>query len=184
MPAPRTWLSTSAASLPGCPSGPARWGRPSGSSSGADEGRVSRGCWERSCSSSLPAAPAFSGSGGKPAATPPRRSGNAAAFRRERDTARQEKARAERHLQMVRDRVDQLNRLGNDLLQQAGSYRTGQAVLQEALAFYQELLPEEGSDPRVRREAAAAFRPGRRDSSHTRSSGQGGREPGAGGRAC
>jgi eukaryotic-like serine/threonine-protein kinase len=82
---------------------------------------------------------------------------NAAAFRRERDTARQEKARAERHLRMVRDRVDQLKRIGNDLLQQPGSYRTGQAVLKEALAFYQELLPEEGSDPRVRREAARLF---------------------------
>ncbi len=82
---------------------------------------------------------------------------NAAAFRRERDTANQEKARAERHLQMVRDRMDRLNRLGTDLLQQAGSYRTGQAVLKEALACYQELLPEEVNDPRMRREAARLF---------------------------
>ena len=82
---------------------------------------------------------------------------NAAAFERERDTARQEKARAERHLQMVRDRVDQLKQLGNDLLQQAGSYRTGQAVLKEALAFYKKLLPEEGSDPLLRRQAALLF---------------------------
>ena len=82
---------------------------------------------------------------------------NAAAFRRERDTARQEKARAERHLRIVRDRVDRLNRLGSDLLLRPGLYRTGQAVLEEALAFYQELLPEEGNDPRVRREAAQLF---------------------------
>ena len=82
---------------------------------------------------------------------------NAAAFRRERDTARQEKARAERHLRIVRDRVDRLNRLGGDLLLRPGLYRTGQAVLEEALAFYQELLPEEGNDPRVRREAAQLF---------------------------
>ena len=82
---------------------------------------------------------------------------NAAAFRRERDTARQEKARAERHLQIVRDRVDRLNRLGSDLLRRPGLYRTGQAVLEEALAFYQELLPEEGNDPTVRREAAQLF---------------------------
>jgi tetratricopeptide (TPR) repeat protein len=82
---------------------------------------------------------------------------NAAAFRRERDMARQEKARAERHLRFVRDRVDGLNRLGGDLLLRPGLYRTGQAVLAEALAFYQELLPEEGNNPRVRREAVRLF---------------------------
>jgi tetratricopeptide (TPR) repeat protein len=83
---------------------------------------------------------------------------NAAALRRERDTARQEKARAERHLRIVHGRVDRLNRLGNELLRRPGLFRTGQAVLEEALAFYQELLPEEGNDPRVRREAARLFR--------------------------
>ena len=36
-------------------------------------------------------------------------------------------------------------------------YRTGQAVLEEALAFYQELLPNEGNDPRMRREAVQLF---------------------------
>jgi eukaryotic-like serine/threonine-protein kinase len=82
---------------------------------------------------------------------------NAAAFRRERDTARSEKARAERHLKIVRDRVDRLNRLGEELLQRPGQSRTGQAVLEQALAFYQEMLPEEGSDPEVRREAARLF---------------------------
>jgi serine/threonine protein kinase len=83
---------------------------------------------------------------------------NAVAFRRERDTARSEKARAERHLRIVRNRVDRLNRLGSDLLLRPGLYRTGQAVLEEALAFYQELLPNEGNDPKVRREAAQLFR--------------------------
>ena len=82
---------------------------------------------------------------------------NAAAFRRERDLARQEKARAEHHLRIVRDRVDRLNRLGGELLLRPGLYRTGQAVLEEALAFYQELLPEEGNDPSVRREAVKLF---------------------------
>jgi tetratricopeptide (TPR) repeat protein len=82
---------------------------------------------------------------------------NATAFRHERDTARQEKERAERHLQMVRKRVDGLNKLGRDLLRRRGLYRTGQAVLEEALAFYQQMLPEEGNDPRVRREAAQLF---------------------------
>jgi tetratricopeptide (TPR) repeat protein len=82
---------------------------------------------------------------------------NAVAFRGQRDTARQEKERAEHHLQMIRGRVDRLNRLGRDLLRRPGMYRTGQAVLEEALAFYQEMLPEEGNDPRVRREAAQLF---------------------------
>ena len=82
---------------------------------------------------------------------------NAVAFRRERDTARSEKSRAESHLRIVRDRVDRLKRMGSDLLRRPGLYRTGQAVLEEALAFYQELLPNEGSDPTVRREAADLF---------------------------
>jgi tetratricopeptide (TPR) repeat protein len=82
---------------------------------------------------------------------------NAAAFQRERDTARQEKERAERRLQLVCDRVDRLNRLGSDLLRRPGQFRTGQAVLEEALAFYQEMLPEESNDPKVRREAEKLF---------------------------
>jgi tetratricopeptide (TPR) repeat protein len=82
----------------------------------------------------------------------------AAAFQHERDTARQEKTRAEHHLKMIHERVDGLARLGRDLLGRRGQYRTGQAVLEEALAFYRELLPEEGNDPKVRREAAHLFR--------------------------
>jgi len=83
--------------------------------------------------------------------------GNAAAFRRERDTARQEKARAERHLRIVQERVVRLKQLGDALLRRRGLFRTGQAVLEEALGFYQELLPEEGNDPSVRRDAARLF---------------------------
>jgi serine/threonine protein kinase len=76
---------------------------------------------------------------------------------RERDIARLEKERAERHLRMVRDRVKVLDRLGHELLQTPGKYGAGQAVLKQALAFYQELLPEEGNDPEVRREAASLY---------------------------
>jgi tetratricopeptide (TPR) repeat protein/tRNA A-37 threonylcarbamoyl transferase component Bud32 len=83
---------------------------------------------------------------------------NATAYRREWEIARQANDRAVHHLEMIRDRVDQLNRLGRDLLQQRGMYRTGQAILQEALSFYQEMLPEEGDDPEVRRQAARLFR--------------------------
>jgi serine/threonine-protein kinase len=87
-----------------------------------------------------------------------RASTSAADYQRERDTARQEKDRAERHLQIVREQVDRLNQLGRDLLRQPGRYGTGQAVLEEALGFYQALLPEEGNDPTVRREAAKLYR--------------------------
>jgi serine/threonine protein kinase/Tfp pilus assembly protein PilF len=76
---------------------------------------------------------------------------------RERDAARHAKERAERQLQIVQDRVDRLDRLGHDLLRKPGLYRTGKAVLEEALAFYKELLPNEGNDPNVRREAAKRF---------------------------
>jgi tetratricopeptide (TPR) repeat protein len=82
---------------------------------------------------------------------------NAAAYQRERDTARQANKRAERHLQIVQDRVKELDRLGLELMQTSGKYRTGQGVLKEALAFYQDLLPEEGNDPEVRRQAAKLY---------------------------
>jgi tetratricopeptide (TPR) repeat protein len=82
---------------------------------------------------------------------------NAEAFQRERDTARQETARAERRLQMLRDQLDGLKQRGRDLLRRPGQYRTGQALLEEAVVFYQKLLPEQGNDPKLRREAADAY---------------------------
>jgi tetratricopeptide (TPR) repeat protein len=78
--------------------------------------------------------------------------------RQERDIARLEKERAERHLQLIYHRVDKLKKLGTDLLRQPGKYGTGQDVLHQALAFYRDLLPEEGDSPVVRREAARLFR--------------------------
>jgi serine/threonine protein kinase/tetratricopeptide (TPR) repeat protein len=83
---------------------------------------------------------------------------NAAAYLRERDTARQEKERAERHLRIVHDRVKELEHLGRDLLQQPGKYKAGQAMLEQALGFYKDLLPEEGHDPKVRHKAAKLYR--------------------------
>ena len=47
--------------------------------------------------------------------------------------------------------------VGERLFAEPRLYRTGQAVLEEALGFYQELLPEEGNDPSMRREAAQLF---------------------------
>jgi serine/threonine protein kinase/tetratricopeptide (TPR) repeat protein len=77
--------------------------------------------------------------------------------RRERDIANQEKDRAERRLQMVHRQVDELNRLGRDLLERPGQYRTGKDVLEEALAFYKKMLPEDLNDPSIRLEAADLF---------------------------
>jgi tetratricopeptide (TPR) repeat protein/tRNA A-37 threonylcarbamoyl transferase component Bud32 len=82
---------------------------------------------------------------------------NAAAFQRERDTAQRQQERAEHHLRILRTRLDRLNQLGRDLLERPGEYNTGKAVLEEALAFYEELLPEESSDPQLRREAAQMY---------------------------
>jgi serine/threonine protein kinase len=76
---------------------------------------------------------------------------NAADYRRERDAA-------EHRLQMVRDQVHRLNQLGSDLLLRPGLFRTGQAVLEEARAFYKAMLPEDSNDPRMRREAAMLYR--------------------------
>jgi tetratricopeptide (TPR) repeat protein len=82
---------------------------------------------------------------------------NATAFQAQRDTARRQKDRAEHHLRTVRERVEKLSRLGRDQLECPGQYQTGKAVLEEALAFYQALLPEEGADPGVRWEAAQLY---------------------------
>jgi tetratricopeptide (TPR) repeat protein len=82
---------------------------------------------------------------------------NAADYLRERDTALQQKLRAEHHLQLVRDRVVRLDRWGFHLVRRPGQFRTGQLVLQEALTLYRGLLPEEGNDPTVRHAAANLF---------------------------
>jgi serine/threonine protein kinase/Tfp pilus assembly protein PilF len=87
-----------------------------------------------------------------------RASRNAANFRRERDTAHQEKERAEHHLKMVVERVDKLRRLGVDLLRTPRQYRAGQKILEQALGFYQDMLPEDLNDPKVRKEAAELYR--------------------------
>jgi serine/threonine protein kinase/tetratricopeptide (TPR) repeat protein len=78
-------------------------------------------------------------------------------WRQQRDTALHERDRAERQLKIVQDRVDQLDRLGNELMRKPGLHRAGQDVLKQALGFYEDLLPEEGNDPTVREEAAKLF---------------------------
>jgi serine/threonine-protein kinase len=87
-----------------------------------------------------------------------RASHNAARAKREQDTARQEKERADRRLEMVRDQVGRLNQLGGRLFRQPGQHRAGQAVLEQALDFCQKMLPEDANDPRVRQESARLFK--------------------------
>jgi tetratricopeptide (TPR) repeat protein len=82
---------------------------------------------------------------------------NAADYLRERDLALQAKARADHHLSVIRTHTNKLKRLGRDLLQRPGQSGTGQAVLEEALAIYKELLPAEGGDLKVRLAAALLF---------------------------
>jgi tetratricopeptide (TPR) repeat protein len=82
---------------------------------------------------------------------------NAAAFQRERDTALREQERALYHLRLARKRVDRLREVGRDLWLRPRLHHIGKDVLEDALTFYQEVLPAEGSDPMLRREAAFLY---------------------------
>jgi serine/threonine-protein kinase len=82
---------------------------------------------------------------------------HAADFKRERDIALHEQERAEHHLRGVREGADRLTKLGNELRQRPGLADTGTAVLEEALTFYEQLLPEQGTALAVRLEAAQLY---------------------------
>ncbi len=82
---------------------------------------------------------------------------NAEDYKRERDSARLEHERAERHLRRVREKMDWLTELGRNLWQKPQTYKTGKALLEQVLAFYQDILPEEGTDPQVRLETARLY---------------------------
>jgi tetratricopeptide (TPR) repeat protein/tRNA A-37 threonylcarbamoyl transferase component Bud32 len=82
---------------------------------------------------------------------------SAARLKREQDTANQEKERADRNLRRLREKVDRLTRLGRELSGQPEQHKTALALLGEALAFYQEILAEEGKDPRLRHQAARMY---------------------------
>jgi tetratricopeptide (TPR) repeat protein len=81
----------------------------------------------------------------------------AADYKQERDTARVQRERADRNLVRVREQMDQLSQLGHDLAQAPGTYETGKAVLEKVLTCYDKLLPEEGGDPQLRREAVQVY---------------------------
>jgi serine/threonine-protein kinase len=82
---------------------------------------------------------------------------SAARFKREQDTANQEKERADRNLDRLRKKVDGLTELGRELSAQPKLHKTAVTLLGEVLTFYKELLAEEGTDPRLRHQAARMY---------------------------
>jgi tetratricopeptide (TPR) repeat protein len=67
--------------------------------------------------------------------------------------------RAEGNFQLAREAVDQmLTRVAEELKDRPHMERTRQALLEDALAFYQAFLEERSSDPAVRYETARAYR--------------------------
>jgi tetratricopeptide (TPR) repeat protein len=82
---------------------------------------------------------------------------NADDFKREWEIAQEQRQRAEGHLRSVKERTDSLTQLGRDLCQRPGLSAAGRAVLQEALTFYEQLLPEERSNPKVCLQAARLY---------------------------
>jgi serine/threonine protein kinase/Tfp pilus assembly protein PilF len=75
---------------------------------------------------------------------------NARAFKRERDKAFEQRGRAERHLASARKSIDELSTLGAQLRLQPQLHKTGEALLEKVLAFYQDVLQDESADPEVR----------------------------------
>jgi serine/threonine-protein kinase len=82
---------------------------------------------------------------------------NAADFRRERDAAVREHARAALHLREARKRVDRLTQVGRELLQRPRLAKLGKEVMEDALSYYEAILLQEGSDPQLRLEAARLY---------------------------
>jgi tetratricopeptide (TPR) repeat protein/tRNA A-37 threonylcarbamoyl transferase component Bud32 len=82
---------------------------------------------------------------------------NSARFEREQQFARMEKDRAERNLRMLRQMVDRMKRLGQDLGQHPQLHETALLLLEQTVAFYEKILPEERTDPQLHREAARMY---------------------------
>jgi serine/threonine-protein kinase len=71
--------------------------------------------------------------------------------------AAQQRDRAERHFKHAREAVDQLlTRVGEELADTPQAERLRRALLEDALAFHQRFLKEEGDDPGVRLQGAQA----------------------------
>jgi serine/threonine-protein kinase len=78
-------------------------------------------------------------------------------LQQERDTAQRQRERADHHLRSIREEADRLARLGTDLWHRPGAYEVGKDVLEEAVTVYEHLIPEEGSDPELRKLAAQLY---------------------------
>lgn len=76
---------------------------------------------------------------------------------RRRQEADQERVRADRNFRMARDAVDRmLTKVAEELRGQPQTERVRQALLDDALQFYQEFLKEQSSDPAIRFETGMA----------------------------
>jgi tetratricopeptide (TPR) repeat protein len=82
---------------------------------------------------------------------------SAADFQRERDVALREQERAELHLHLAQERADRLTEVGRDLLESPRHHHLGKKLLEEALTYYQKILPQEGSDRGLRLKAARLY---------------------------
>jgi tetratricopeptide (TPR) repeat protein/tRNA A-37 threonylcarbamoyl transferase component Bud32 len=71
--------------------------------------------------------------------------------------AKREQERADENLKKLREKIDRLGALGRDLARDPRLRKAALAVLEEALDFYQEILPQQALDPRLRREAARLY---------------------------
>jgi tetratricopeptide (TPR) repeat protein len=82
---------------------------------------------------------------------------HAAEFKEQWEIAQRQRERAEGHLGNVMKKADSLTRLGYDLSLRPGMSDAGKAVLEQALSFYEQLVPEERSDPKVCLQAAQLY---------------------------
>jgi tetratricopeptide (TPR) repeat protein len=77
--------------------------------------------------------------------------------RKAQELAQLEKQRAEENLQKLREKVDRLSELGRDLAKDPRLRKPALALLEEALAFYDQMLPKETMDRELRAEAARMY---------------------------
>lgn len=68
-----------------------------------------------------------------------------------------ERKRAEKNARRAQEAVDNLTNVGRDLAGQPGMRTTARELLEKSLAFYQESLAQNSSDPTIRRETAQAY---------------------------
>jgi serine/threonine-protein kinase len=73
-----------------------------------------------------------------------------------RNWAIREQQRAEVNFEDARKTIERLTQLGQQIAQRPQMQKTGNAVLEEALNYYEDLLDQKGSDPKIRFETGRA----------------------------